>query len=203
VPKEAELEASEKLRLYADLVRQSPHNLLSRAALEELEVRHIPESVAFAATLPDTPRILDLGSGGGLPGLVIAMMRPESIVELVEATGKKAQFLTETAAALDLSVVVHHARAEDLARGALAGAFKIVTARAVAPLVKLAPLAAPFLGQGGRLYAIKGERWREELDAASVVIQRLGLEVVSTPPEEGGADTPRVVVIGRPATKNG
>ena len=151
---------AETLRAYADCVRASPHNLLSRAALGELETRHIPECRRFAERLPVTGRLLDIGSGGGLPGLVIAILRPELDVHLVEATGKKATFLAETAAALGLEVAVHNARAEDLARSSLRGTFDLVTARAVARLDALVPLAAPFLAPAGELHAIKGARWQ-------------------------------------------
>ena len=168
----------------ADAIRTSPHNLVSRRAREELLDRHIPECRAFAQLLPPDARVIDLGSGGGLPGLVIAVERPDIALDLVEATGKKADFLRATAAALGLAVSVHRARAEDLAQGALAGNFDAVTARALAPLDRLVRWGAPFLAPGGRLYAIKGARWREELDVARSVIEALGLEVAGTPEDD-------------------
>jgi 16S rRNA (guanine527-N7)-methyltransferase len=183
---------------FAQLVRSSPHNLLSKAGLAELETRHIPESRRFSASLPEVDRILDLGSGGGLPGVVIAIDRPGCEVHLVEATRKKAEFLSAVATELGLNIVVHAARAEDLARGRMIGTFQVVTARAVAPLDRLVPLAAPFLSVGGALYAIKGGRWSEELVAATPVIERLALRVVETPTGPGdGHHGPSVVVIGR------
>jgi 16S rRNA (guanine527-N7)-methyltransferase len=192
------------LRTFAELLRASPHNLLSPKALEELETRHFPEALHFAASLPSGVRVLDLGSGGGLPGIVIALVRDDLQVHLMDATKKKCVFLEEARAGLDVTVTVHHGRAEDLARGPLRGAFDVVTARAVAPLKRLVPWAAPYLRSGGRLHAIKGERWREELEAASGVLRRQGMEVVATPAEgEGPIDgvevppRPRVVVLER------
>ena len=188
------------LRRYAVLLRESPHNLLSPRGLDELEARHFPESLAFAAGLPTGPRLLDVGSGGGLPGIVIAAARPDLEVHLLDATRKKTDFLSQAASTLGLVVQVHHGRAEEFADGPLAGAFDLVTARAVAPLDRLAPWAAPFLKVGGQLHAIKGERWSEELAAAEPEIRRMGLAVRSTP-DHGSADegrgAPLVVVLER------
>ena len=189
-------QASDRLGAYARAVRSSPHNLLSRAALEELETRHIPESVRFAERLPTTDRILDIGSGGGLPGVVIAIVRPEFEVHLLEATTKKADFLRSVASDLDLRVRVHNGRAEDLARTDLAASFPVVTARAVARLSKLIPLCAPFLTPGGELHAIKGERWAEEVSESESVTARHGLVLAATPADDPDRD-PRVVVLRR------
>ena len=191
---------SEQLQKYAELLRGSPHNLLSPRGLRELEARHLAESVAFAAMLPTGPRLLDVGSGGGLPGLVIAIERPDLQVHLLEATGKKATFLAEAVTALGLDAVVHHGRAEELALGDLRGTFDIVTARAVAPLQRLVPWCAPFLRPGGQLHAVKGERWVEELKEARSALVAHGLAVVRTPARDqapGHETTPRVLVLER------
>jgi 16S rRNA (guanine527-N7)-methyltransferase len=192
---------SGQLQKYAELLRGSPHNLLSPRGLEELESRHFPESVAFAATLPVGPRLLDIGSGGGLPGIVIAIARPEIEVHLLEATGKKARFLAEVAEVLGVRLQVHHGRAEELSSGALAGTFDVVTARAVAPMSRLAGWSAPFLRPGGTLHAIKGERWAEELEEAASALRLAGLRVLATPVELEPRPTahPIVVVLERAA----
>ena len=183
------------------MLRESPHNLLSTKGLAELEARHFPESLAFAAALPPVSRLLDVGSGGGLPGIVIAIARPDIEVHLLEATGKKARFLQEVTAALGLRVEVHHGRAEDLVSGPLLGTFEVVTARAVAPLDRLAAWCAPYLAPGGTLHAIKGERWSEELEASRPLIGQAGLKVIATPTSAATvqqAPHPLVVVLGRP-----
>jgi len=192
-------ERQERLDTYAQMLRDSPHNLLSPKALLELEARHFPESIAFAEGLPPSERLLDVGSGGGLPGVLIAIVRPETEVHLLEATGKKARFLVEVGERLGLDVRVHHGRAEDLARPPLAGSFDIVTARAVAPLGRLAGWCAPYLRPGGTLHAIKGERWAEELEEGRAAIGQARLVVSATPAGEGpeAALHPSVVVLER------
>lgn len=193
------------LDAFSDAVRTSPHNLLSERALSELEERHIAESVAFAATLPRDSDVLDLGTGGGFPGMVVAIVRPDLRVTLLDATGKKILFLREFADEHDIDVATLRGRAEDL-HAEHAGAFDVVTARAVASLDRLVPWALPFLRPGGQLHAIKGERWPEELKRALPVIQRLGGQVVAVPGHDSGADgqhssgsgssaAPRVVII--------
>ena len=190
------------LRAFAEEVRRSPHNLVSRRARDELETRHVPEAVELARLLPaGSHRLLDVGSGGGFPGLVIAIVRPDLEVHLLDATRKKAGFLEETAALLGLEVTVHHGRAEELAAGPLAGTFDLVTARAVAPLRDLLDITLPFLAPDGVLYAVKGERWAEEIAAAEPRLARVGAAILATPDDQLAADAaqtrPRVIVIGR------
>lgn len=195
---------ADRLRRFAALVRDSEHNLVSRRARDELETRHIPECVALADVLPQgAQRLLDIGSGGGFPGMVLAIVRPELEVHLLDATAKKTAFLTATAAELGVEVTVHTGRAEELQRGELAGSFDLVTARAVAALDRLVGWAIPFLRTGGVLYAVKGERWEEELAEAASAMQRVGAAVIATPEDlhRGStapeATTPRVVMLGR------
>lgn len=190
----------------AALIDASPHNLVSRTAREELLSRHIPESVHLAHQLPRSERalkLLDVGSGGGLPGLVIAAVRGDLEVELLESRQKKVAFLRAAAAELGLSVRIHHGRAEELQRTELAGSFDLVTARAVAPLDRLIPWTVPFLRPGGLFYAVKGVRWEEELEVATPVLATSGASVVETPRTaqvtiEGA---PRVVLIARSAPR--
>jgi 16S rRNA (guanine527-N7)-methyltransferase len=188
-----------RLQAFADLVAASPHNLVSKRARTELMTRHVPECVSFAGQLPDgSYRLLDVGSGGGFPGLVLAIVRPELEVHLLDSTAKKTAFLVEAADALDVEVAVHTGRVEQLMRGELAGTFDVVTARALAPLDRLVGWTLPFLRVGGLLCAIKGERWDTELDAAQSELQRLGGRVAATPTPHGGApdgSSPRVVMI--------
>lgn len=192
---------------YAELVRACPHNLLSPRGLEELESRHIPESLSFAADLPAVDgEVVDVGPGAGLPGMVVAIARPDLSLTLVEATRKKAQFLQDTAAELAVPVTVVHGRIEELARGRFADAFALATARAVAPLDRLVPWVVPALLPGSQLWAIKGDRWAEELEEARAAIRRAGARVVRTPerssvdPDPVTPPGPTVVIIARAPT---
>lgn len=194
----------ERLGRLAQAIAVSPHNLVSKRAKAELESRHIPECVRFAAMLPTRGPLLDIGSGGGLPGLVIAIVRPDLEVHLLEATGKKVAFLRETASALGVHAEVHKGRAEELAKSPLAGRFPLVTARAVAPLERLIRWAAPYLARDGALYAIKGEKWAEEVGSAAPRLADLGLTVTADPssdphlaPSPTDPLRPRVVIIAR------
>ena len=193
----------EQLTAFADAVASSAHNLVSKRARTELHSRHVPEAIALSELLPPGPaRVLDVGSGGGFPGMVVAIVRSDLTVELLDSTRKKTRFLEETAGAIGLQVQVHTGRAEQLGAGSLAGSFDVVTVRAVASLTQLVPWCTPFLAPGGRIYALKGERWAEELQAAQPTIARAGLTVAATPDAGGGDDAVaplRVVMLQRPA----
>lgn len=185
-----------RLRAFAAAVIQSPHNLVSRRARAELWERHVLEAVAFADRLPAAKTLLDVGSGGGFPGLVVAIMRPGLNVTLLDSSAKKTAFLEDMAEELGIDVDVVRGRAEDLRDGPLGGAFELVSARAVAPLDRLAGWTLPFLVPGGQLYAVKGARWDVELHAASAELRRWGGTVVATPAGvDRGEVEPMVVVI--------
>jgi 16S rRNA (guanine527-N7)-methyltransferase len=159
--------------------------------------RHVLDALTLVPLLAEIgagSRLVDVGSGGGLPGIPIAVARPDLRVTLVEATQKKAAFLSAVAAALGLAgVSVRAERAEQLGAGELRGAFDAVTARAVGRLATLVPLTAPFARPGGLVLLVKGQRADEELAEASRVIeeQRCAHEkTVATP-------TGRIVVLRR------
>ncbi len=161
------------------------------------------ESVAFSQLLPVSDRdsaLLDVGSGGGFPGIVIAIMRPDLSVTLLDARQKKVTFLRHLVDDLHLSSDVLHGRAEELARQEQHRArYDLVTARAVAPMTRLLPWTIPFLAPGGLLYAIKGDRWREELEDAVAVLRRHRARVVVTPDDPAPAvpNAPRTVIVAR------
>jgi 16S rRNA (guanine527-N7)-methyltransferase len=140
--------------------------------------------------------LVDVGSGGGVPGIPIAIARPDLRVTLVESTQKKAAFLSAVAAALGLSnVAVRAERAEKLGPGAT---FDAVTARAVARLSALVPLAAPLARPGGLLLLVKGQRADEELaEAKAVLVQQRAVHerTVTTP-------TGRIVVLRKQASRS-
>jgi 16S rRNA (guanine527-N7)-methyltransferase len=134
--------------------------------------------------------------------MVVAIARPDLEVHLLDATRKKTAFLRDVASELEVPVVVHTGRAEELQRGPLGGSFDLATARAVAALDRLLPWAVPFLRDGGLFYALKGARWREELADAQATLRRARLEVVATPDDLGGStddpSRPTVLVLRAP-----
>jgi 16S rRNA (guanine527-N7)-methyltransferase len=124
--------------------------------------RHLLNCVAAAALIPVGSSVVDLGSGAGLPGIVLAIARPDLTVTLVEPMQRRAVFLEVVVADLGLkAVAVRRARAEDLKKPRLGA--DVVTARAVAPISRLVALAVPLLRVGGQLLALKGAGIVEEV----------------------------------------
>lgn len=138
--------------------------------------RHLLNSAAVAELIPPAVRVVDVGSGAGLPGLVLAIARPDLSVVLLEPMARRTSFLTEVVAALGLtaSVTVVRARAEEVVGRLPGGPADIVTARAVAPLDRLAGWCLPLLEMGGRLLAIKGASAAAEAEEHAAVVRRLG-----------------------------
>lgn len=134
--------------------------------------RHIWNSAVVESELPAHSSVCDVGSGAGLPGLVLAIARPDLTVTLLEPLQRRADFLREVVDELGLPHVrVVRGRAEEHPAGR---AYEIVTARAVAPLDRLARWCRRLGGDGSILLAIKGRRARAELDAAEPVLARDG-----------------------------
>ena len=167
--------------------------LIGPAEAARIWDRHLLNCAVVAELVPDRGVLADLGSGAGLPGIVLALLRPECEVLLVESMARRAAFLTECVAELGLPrVQVVRGRAEDLAREVAAD---IVTARAVAPLGKLAGWAVGLCRPGGTVLAIKGAGARDEVAQARAELSQLGvtdLEVLQV--GSGQVDPPATVV---------
>lgn len=146
--------------------------------------RHVLNSVAVARHVPQGAFVVDVGSGAGLPGIPLALARPDAVLTLLEPLLRRATFLTEVVEELGLSdrVRVVRARAEDHAER-----YDVVTARALAPLPRLVGWCAPLLAADGVLIALKGESAADELRDASRELRRAGLrgrvEVVEVHPD--------------------
>jgi 16S rRNA (guanine527-N7)-methyltransferase len=135
--------------------------------------RHLLNCAALSELIPRGASIVDVGSGAGLPGIVLAVARPDLTVVLVEPLARRTAFLTEVVNRLDLTgATVRRARAEECV-GVLSPA-DIVTARAVAPLDRLAGWCLPLVSAGGRLLAIKGASAAEEVSAHQDAVAALG-----------------------------
>ena len=145
--------------------------------------------------VPPGSRVADIGSGAGLPGLVWALVRPDVQVVLIESLLRRATFLTECVNELGLNdrVQVVRARAEEAAERP--GSFDVVTARAVAPLAKLAEWGAPLLRENGTLVAVKGESAAEEVTRDQQVLDRLKLTNVSVRQLGQGVVDPATTVV--------
>ncbi|MDD7385170.1 MAG: 16S rRNA (guanine(527)-N(7))-methyltransferase RsmG [Actinomycetaceae bacterium] len=134
--------------------------------------RHILNSTALNTYIPDGSQVIDVGSGGGLPGLVIAITRPDVSMSLVEPLQRRSDFLTRTIHALGLSnVSVYRARSEDLFGKMLA---PIVTARGVSALHSLLGMTMPLVAPQGSLLALKGFRAGKEIDNAARELKKSG-----------------------------
>lgn len=134
--------------------------------------RHLLNCAVLTEVLPDGSDVCDVGSGAGLPGLVLAIRRPDLTVTLVEPLLRRTTFLSEAVALLGLdNVQVLRARAEELHGEA---EFAVVTSRAVAPLPRLLAWSMPLVRQGGHLLAMKGSSAAEEVRASSTALARMG-----------------------------
>jgi 16S rRNA (guanine527-N7)-methyltransferase len=140
--------------------------------------KHILDSLSLAPSLaarPELTQIVDVGSGGGLPAIPLAIALPERHFTLLEATGKKARFLAETARALALSNVdVIAERAETFAQADGRARFDAVTSRALARLSVLLELTLPLVRVGGLALALKGEQAEIEIEEAARALKLLG-----------------------------
>jgi len=132
--------------------------------------RHVLNCAAVGEAVPTAASVADLGSGAGLPGLVLAIARPDLSVTLVEPLLRRTSFLDEVVAGLHLdNVVVRRGRAEELHGKER---FDVVTARALAPLDRLLGWGLPLVAPGGVLLAMKGSSAAAEIEAASTVLAR-------------------------------
>lgn len=185
-------------RRYADLLATTgiAHGLVGPREAPRLWERHLVNCAVMESLVPRGETVIDIGSGAGLPGLVLAVARPDLTVHLVEPLLRRTTWLRSTIEELGVANVhVHRGRAEEVDLRA-----PVVTARAVAPLEKLVRWSFPLLTPGGRLLALKGAAAQEELDRAAQLLERLGatqaaVHVVG----EGRVSEPvRVVEVVRP-----
>lgn len=187
-----------QLARYLDLLLQANQrmNLTRITDRAAAEVQHVGDSLTVLPFLPPGAiRIADVGSGGGVPGIPLAIARPDARVMLVESTKKKAAFLKAAVAELGLAnVSVSEWRAEDVGRSNSRETFDVAVARAVATLDWLVEWCLPLVKTGGKLLAMKGARAAIEVPAAARAIKLLnGGGAIVHPVELPGSEH-RVIV---------
>lgn len=190
---------ADELPAYAELLADvgTARGLIGPRESERLWSRHLANCAVVADLCPGQARVVDVGSGAGLPGLALAIVRPDLRLLLVEPLLRRTVFLQEVVDELGLGerVSVHRGRAEDLARTAgAAGLGDVVTARAVAPLERLVGWCLSLVPIGGALLALKGESAAQEARTAAAAIAAAG----GAPPELlscGGDGLPRATVV--------
>ena len=192
---------AERLRAYLEALRAANErfNLTAVTDPEAMWVRHVQDSLMLVPFLAsaEAKRVIDVGSGGGLPGLPLAIAMPDVRFTLLEATGKKAAFLEETIAALGIAnarVVNERAETAGQDHHAHRAHYDAVVARAVARINTLAELTVPFAREGGSVLLIKGEQAAAEVAEAKQALYMLHAQVVDLHRTATGT----VVVIEKP-----
>ena len=136
-------------------------NLTRHTDYEKFVARDVADSLALAEFLRTGERILDVGTGGGVPGIILAILRPDLQVELCDSTGKKALAVSEIVQELRLGIPVHHAKA-DAVLSEKGKRFTTLTIRAVSRMVSLLRHFAPCWSSFDRMLLVKGPKWTEE-----------------------------------------
>lgn len=183
--------------------------LLGPSEVDRLWDRHLLNSAAMAELFGPGERVADIGSGAGLPGIPVAIARPDLKVTLIEPLLRRSEFLREVVAELDIDVTVIRGRAEDRAVREAAGEMDAVASRAVASLDKLARWSLPLLRVGGRMLALKGERATDEVEehrrtlsslgATEVKVVRCGVDFLQPPATV--VEARRTAVVPRPGRR--
>ena len=155
----------DQIQRYAELLKSAgiERGLVGPKEGDRIWERHIANCIPITTILPKNVRLVDIGSGAGLPGIVIALARPDLKVTLVEPLQRRVDFLNEVVAELGIPIEVIRGRAERVKKQ-----FEIVTARAVAPLEKLINISWHMIPKGGSLMAMKGESAAEEMAATTL-----------------------------------
>jgi len=163
-------------QFYEDLLTYGEElGLIGPREIERLWTRHIINSAVLSPLIPEGT-LADVGSGAGFPGLVVAIMRPDVQVTLIEPMERRALWLADEAERLGLkNVEVLRARAEDVPKSRT---FNVVTARAVSALKKLVPMTRPLVAPGGQMVFLKGQRLDEEITEAAKQLVAAGFSSV-------------------------
>ena len=192
-------DATETVRRYAEILAGAgvERGLLGPREVDRLWDRHVLNSAVVAELLERGERVADIGSGAGLPGIPLALARPDLRVTLIEPLLRRSDFLREVIEDLGIDCTVVRGRAEDRAVRDEVGETDAVVSRAVASLDKLTKWSTPLLRRDGRMLAIKGERAEDEIREHRRAMAGLGVHEVKV--MKCGArfvDPPVTVVVG-------
>jgi 16S rRNA (guanine527-N7)-methyltransferase len=162
--------------------------------------RHLLNSAVIGELIPQGARVVDVGSGAGLPGVPLALARPDLDIVLVEPMARRVDWLTEVIEFLGLDASVIRGRAEERAIRSQIGDADVVTSRAVAPLARLAGWCLPLTQKDGMMLAVKGASARDEIARDMAAVARAGGSAPSISEcGVGVLETPTTVVIVKPA----
>ena len=157
-------ERPEQVERYAELLTTwgIERGLVGPKEADRIWDRHIANCIPLSTLIPSDATVVDIGSGAGLPGLVLALSRPDLVITLVEPLQRRVDFLNEVIEALNIPVEVVRGKSESVKRQ-----FQVVTARAVAPLPKLIDISWHLVAPKGAILAMKGEGAQAEIDATT------------------------------------
>jgi len=186
-------ETIERLEIYETLLLkwQKIKNLVAPSTLNQIWSRHFADSAQLLELAPDARKWVDLGSGGGFPGMVVAIQlagQAGAEVHLVESDNRKCAFLREVARAVEAPAIVHHMRIE-ACYGAV-GKVDVVCARALAPLQILLDLSTPFIETGAKCLFLKGQDVDAEL-TATTTYSKIEIQLVKSKTDPAG----RIVMV--------
>lgn len=174
-------------------------DLVAPSTLAQVWHRHVADSAQLVGLAPTSRRWMDLGTGAGFPGLVVAIMQaevPGFVMHLIESNARKCAFLREVARATGTAVEIHHQRIESIATRATVAGLEVVSARAVAPMDRLLDLAAPLLVAPTRGLFMKGREVEREIESARKN-RRIELVLHQSVTDSGG----RIVEVRRSCTR--
>lgn len=187
-------EVREQVQRYVDHLWEINRslNLTRHTDYDKFVARDLIDSFALAGQLKPNEEVLDMGTGGGVPGIVVAILRPDVKMALCDSVGKKAKATQQIVDALGLEVPVYHARAEEVLEDL---SFDAVICRAVAPMRKLLTWLDGHWLEAGRLLVVKGARWVDEVKEARHLGLTKKVEIrKSHEYETPGNDHPSVIV---------
>lgn len=164
-------ETIERLVIYHNLLKkwQKVQNLVSPSTLDRIWHRHFADSAQLVPLIGDSKIVVDLGSGGGFPGMVLAILlqeRPDFTLQLVEANGRKCAFLKDVARATSTHVEIHNCRIEVFAIESTIPKVDVITARALKPLKDLLQFGLFGFEKGAKGVFLKGQTFQTEIDEA-------------------------------------